>query len=208
MLKKLGVAAVSAVMILLTLLTAFCNKDEIRTEITESSERPVITVADNEKNTPDALKILETRFLNMLNHNYVYDDDYKSIEDMVNASMPALLELREEDSSFIKEEYVGEFIYNMYGIEIEDYSVLNEDFPKSEGYVYILPRGYEKYKHKPILLSENEDGSYTLKTQVTADTHDGQEIIGICETLFVENSQSVFGFNIINSDFVSNGNSL
>ncbi len=206
--KKLSAVMLSAVMVFLTLFITFHNKADIKAETPDRPDSQVITVAEDKENTPDTLKVLETRFLNMLNHNFVYDSDFRSIEDMVNASMPALLEFREEESSFIKEEYVSDYIYNMYGIEIEDYSSLNEDFPKREGYVYILPRGYEKYNHKAVLLSRNEDGSYTMKTRVTADTHDGQEIIGICETLFVENSQSQFGFSIIYSNFISNGNSL
>lgn len=206
--KKLGLIGISSIVILLTVFLSFYGKGESKPEISNKPETSVINVSDNAQNTPDAFKILQTRFLNMLNHNFVYDSDFRSIEDMVNASMPALLEFREEDSSFIKQEYVGDYIYNMYGIEIEDYSSLNADFPKREGYVYIFSKGYEKYNHSAVSLSKNEDGSYTLKTMMTADTHDGQEIIGIYETLFVKNNQSVFGFNIIYSRFLSNENSL
>jgi hypothetical protein len=88
----------------------------------------------------------------------------------------------------------------MYGIEDIDYSLINADFSKKEGYVYILPRGYELYSHKVESVTLNEDGSYTVKTNVSISTHDGLKINEVCETLFVKNDASSFGFNIVYSN--------
>lgn len=178
-----------------------------KVDISAQSKTPqknsVLTLADNDNNAPNAEKILETRFLNMLNHNFVYGDAFYSIEDIVNSSMPALLSLKDgEDSSYIKAEYVVDYIYNMYGVEITDFSSINSDFEQQEGYVYILPVGYEIYKHKIVDVSQNEDGTYSVKTQAGISTHDGQTETELCETLFVRNTNSQFGFNIVRSQFV------
>ena len=45
----------------------------------------------------DVDKVLESRFLNMLNHNYVYDDDFNDIEDIVNNSAIANINYIDDD---------------------------------------------------------------------------------------------------------------
>lgn len=204
--KKMVLAAVSiclvATAVLLCVFSSEKNVSVVPSEI--SKENNVITVADKEKNAPDAAKVLETRFLNMLNHNFVYDDAFHSVEDVVNSSMPALLDLREsEDSFFIEESYVADYVYNMYGIEITDFSDINSEFERKEGYVYILPRGYEVYKHSIISVTENEDGTYAVKTKISVASHDGVDYIYTCESLFVRNPASQFGFNIVYSNILS-----
>lgn len=149
----------------------------------------------------DINQVYAARFLNMLNHNYVYGDSFKSLENMVNDSMPALLNLSdEENDSFIAEQYVSDYIFNMYGIEINDFSGINSDFEHLEGYVYILPRGYSIYKHQISSISQNEDGSFTVITNVEILSHDGEPYKDVCETLFVRNERSAFGFSIIHSN--------
>ncbi len=162
-------------------------------------ETAVITVA-NSMNSIDSDKVLETRFLNMLNHNFVYDDDYKSVEDIVNNSVFALLDLRDaEDESFIAETFVSDYVFNMYGIKVENYEEINADFPKKDGFVYIIPRGYSTFDHEIKSVTLNEDGSYTVKTVISESYHDSVEYFDECETLFVPNANSAFGFSIIRS---------
>ena len=137
----------------------------------------------------------------MLNHNFVYDDAFHTVEDVVNNSVVALLDMREnEDDSFILETLVENFVYNMYGIEIEDFSLINKGMPQKQGYVFIIPRGYEIYSHEIVDVLQNEDGSYTVKSNVSIATHDGQDFTEVCETLFVKNENSQFGFNIVYSN--------
>lgn len=148
----------------------------------------------------DESKILETRFLNMLNHNFVYNDAFFTVEDIVNCSMPALLELRDtEDDSFIAQNYVSDYVYDMYGIEDIDYAVINTQFEQKTDFVYIIPRGFTVFKHTILSVTENEDGSFTVKTKVIADAHDSEEITDICTSLIVPNENSRFGYNIISS---------
>lgn len=149
----------------------------------------------------DKEKVLEARFLNMLNHSFAYDEELASVEDLVNCAVTAICVTGGTDDSFIEESRVEDYLYNMYGVEVENLSSVNADFPKKDGYVYVIPRGYTVYKHSIESVRLNEDGSYTVTTSVTLDSHDGKEE-GKAVTLFVKNSNSQFGFNIISSDII------
>lgn len=153
-------------------------------------------------NNVDTEKVLETRFLNMLNHSFAYDEELASVEDLVNCAVVALCASGSTDGSFIEESRVEDYLYNMYGVEVENLSSVNENFPKKEGYVYIIPRGYTVYKHTIDSVRLNEDGTYTVTTNVVLDSHDGCEE-GKAVTLFVKNSDSQFGYNIISSNIIT-----
>ena len=159
------------------------------------------TVATAKETEIDSKQVLETRFLNMLNHSYVYDEDFDSLEKIVNNSVVALLDFRDsENPDYIPESVVYGYLYDMFGLEIKDFSGLNSDFPHKEGYVYILPRGYVKYEHKAVSLTYCEDGTYLFETSVNIKTHDGSEEDSVCKTRFFSNSASSFGFNIVTSE--------
>lgn len=160
------------------------------------AEKTAVSVA------ADKEKVLEARFLNMLNHNFAYDEELASVEDLVNCAVTALCVSGNTDDSFIEESRVEDYLYNMYGVEVENLSSVNADFPKKDGYVYIIPRGYTVYKHAIESVRLNEDGSYTVTTSVTIDSHDGEQE-GKAVTLFVKNSDSQFGFNIISSTIIT-----
>ncbi len=151
----------------------------------------------------DENKVLETRFLNMLNHNYVYSEDFEDLEKIVNNSIIALLEQRDsENEDYISDSIVNAYLFDMYGFKITDFSQINKDFDYKEGFVYIIPRGFAKYEHKPLALNTNEDGTYTFTTLVTIRTHDGFSETLTAETVFAKNSSSIFGFNIVSSYFL------
>lgn len=152
--------------------------------------------------TADADRVLEARFLNMLNHSFAYGEDLGSVETLVNCSVAALCNMDGgAEESFIKESRVEDYMYNMYGVEAENLDSVNAAFPHKDGYVYIIPRGYTVYKHTIDSVMLNEDGSYTVTTLVNIDSHDGEEN-GRAVTLFVKNSDSQFGFNIISSEII------
>lgn len=191
---------VSAIVLSLSVFSPAASKtDAVKTVQNEKSG--VVTVADMSKSDVDTTAVLKARFLNMLNHNFVYDTTFDSIEDMVNSSMPALLDFAdEENDSFIAENYVADYIFDMYGIEDIDFGGINESFEKRNGYVYIIPRGFTKYSHKITAVTYNEDGSYTVESKVSSSSHDGVDLVNNCTTLFVPNAQSAFGFSIIYSN--------
>ncbi len=149
----------------------------------------------------DSNKVLETRFINMLNHSYVYGEDFADLEEIVNNSVIALLDKRDTiDDSYIAEDIVNGYLFDMYGFRVEDFSKINPEFDYKEGFVYILPRGFALYEHSAVSLTENEDGTYTFVTNVSVKTHDGITENLTAETLFVTNPNSVFGYNIVNSE--------
>ncbi len=149
----------------------------------------------------------EARFLNMLNHNFVYNTDFDNIDTIVNNSVLNLLSLRDiENEDFIDETYVKGFVKDMYGIEIADMSGFNAEFPQLDGFVYIIPRGFTSYNHEIVSVVENEDGSFTVTSEVTADAHDGEAETKTAVSLFVENEESAFGYNMIYCDIIENAN--
>ena len=87
----------------------------------------------------------------------------------------------------------------MYGVEDVDFSQINTAFAQIEGYTYIIPRGFTVYTHQMASTSQNEDGTYTVKTTILVDAHDDYPVVLECETLFVENQNSTFGYNIVYS---------
>ena len=116
----------------------------------------------------------EARFLNMLNHNFVYNADFDNADTIINNASLALLDLRDStNEDFIANTYVKGFVKDMYGIEIEDMSGINADYPQLDGYLYVIPRGFTSYNHTIVSIKENEDGSYTVVSDVIVDNHDG-----------------------------------
>lgn len=161
----------------------------------ENTETQVITVAKSNAKQDTAL---EKRFLNMLNHNFVYNDDFYDDYTLVNNSVLALLNVSED--SFVNRVYLDDYIFNMYGKKYSDYSFLETSSEQPENYVYILPRGYSVYTHKLVSLTKNEDGSYTVVSDVEISFEDGTTSTQRATTLFLENKESSFGFNILYSD--------
>ena len=114
----------------------------------------------------------------------------------------------DEASPFIDEQILVSYIFDMYGIEILDLTEFKANYPEKDGFVYIIPQGYTVYKHSNAKIAENEDGSYTVTTQVTANGHDGEDVNFVTKTLFVKNENSSLGFNIIYSEFSNNSLSM
>ena len=188
---------VISLILALIMLASFSVISANPAEIDSTASAENATVSENF----DKEKVLEARFLNMLNHSFAYDEELASVEDLVNCAVTALCVTEGTDDSFIEESRVEDYLYNMYGVEVENLSSVNAEYPQKDGYVYIIPRGYTVYKHTIDSVRLNEDGSYTVTTSVTLDSHDGKEE-GKAVTLFVKNSNSQFGFNIISSDII------
>lgn len=184
---------VAVALLLCVCLLSFVKVSDQNPQIVEAAtqNQEVITVADN-------TKMLESRFLNMLNHSFVYDSDFHNKETLVNNSVLALLDLA--DNGFVSETYVSDYIFNMYGIKVADFSDINVDFEQKQGYVYIVPRGYSVCEHKIISVTDNSDGSYTVVTNVEISLDDGTVITDTATTVFLQNAESQFGYNIVYSE--------
>ncbi len=145
--------------------------------------------------TPDASKVLEARFLNMLNHNFVYNEMFYDDEKLLNESSLALLHLAKD--GLVEEIYLKDYVFNMYGKIYDDFSNINEFAPKYDGYFYVIPRGYDLYEHEIVSVTDNKDGSYTVESKVIIDYHFGEKVEAVSTTYFLENELSAFGYNIV-----------
>ena len=194
--------------LILVLLLSF-SVLSVKPSAVANTSNGLITAVSDKSDLPDSSKVQQARFLNMLNHNFVYNEAFNSVEDIVNASVPALLNMRDSvNESYIAESYVKDYVYNMYGVEIEDFSDINNDFAHLDGYVYIIPRGFSVFSHKIDSVSLNEDGSFTVVTSVSIDSHDGDSISRKAVSLFVKNDRSRFGYNIISSEISDSINNM
>ena len=194
--------------LILVLLLSF-SVLSVKPSAVANTSNGIIAAVSDKSDLPDSSKVRQARFLNMLNHNFVYNEAFNSVEDIVNASVPALLNMRDPvNESYIVESYVKDYVYNMYGVEIEDFSDINNDFAHLDGYVYIIPRGFSVFSHKIDSVSLNEDGSFTVVTSVSIDSHDGDSISRKAVSLFVKNDRSRFGYNIISSEISDSINNM
>lgn len=200
--KKYLFAVALAVVLVCSILISMLKPCDIEPKIIKAAENSaVLNISNNRDSGFDSTKVLESRFLNMLNRNFVYGEAFNSVEAIVNSSMSAILNFRDaEDESFISEAVVSGFIFDMYGVKSIDYGTVNRELPKKESYVYIIPRGFTVYTHKIISITANEDGSFFVNSEVTVSAHDDEAVTDSCKTLFVPNSESAFGYSIISSD--------
>ncbi len=189
---KKGILSITALAVVL--LISFTSLT-VKPAANATEKKPAVTVSEE--------KALGARFLNMLNHNFVYNDAFESVYEMTACSEVALLDKAED--GYIKQSLIAGYLYNMYGVENADFAAVTKDFPQRENYVYVIPRGFSVYKHSAPVITENEDGSYTVVTDVEISSHDSDAENAKATTLFVKNENSAFGFNIISSDISAIG---
>lgn len=189
---KKGILSITALAVVL--LISFTSLT-VKPAANATEKKPAVTVSEE--------KALGARFLNMLNHNFVYNDAFESVYEMTACSEVALLDKAED--GYIKQSLIAGYLYNMYGVENADFAAVTKDFPQRENYVYVIPRGFSVYKHSAPVITENEDGSYTFVTDVEISSHDSDAETAKATTLFVKNENSAFGFNIISSDISAVG---
>lgn len=189
---KKGILSITALAVVL--LISFTSLT-VKPAANATEKKPAVTVSEE--------RVLGARFLNMLNHNFVYNNEFESVYEMTACSEVALLDKAED--GYIKQSLIAGYLYNMYGVENTDFAAVTKDFPQRENYVYVIPRGFSVYKHSAPVITENEDGSYTVVTDVEISSHDSDVETAKATTLFVKNENSAFGFNIISSDISAAG---
>ena len=189
---KKGILSIAALSVVL--LISFTSLS-VKPAATATEKTPAAAVSQE--------KVLGARFLNMLNHNFVYNDAFDSVYEMTACSEVAVLDKAE--NGYIAESVISGYLYNMYGVENVDFAAVTKGFPQRENYVYVIPRGFSIYKHSAPVVTQNEDGSYTVITEVEISSHDSETETAKAATLFVKNENSAFGFNIISSDITAAG---
>ncbi|MBO5105432.1 MAG: hypothetical protein J6C29_00890 [Clostridia bacterium] len=166
-----------------------------------TSNTSVTTVSSDKAVTEDIAKVtknvMKARFENMLNNNYVYDTDFESHKLIIENSILALLDKGADGE--ISQSLVLGFIADMYGLQVNPDAAKYDFAPASEGKFVILPRGYTEYNHTVTDVFEDE-GGFTVMSDVLIMTHDGEEYTTTAKTVFVPNMGSSFGYNIISSN--------
>ena len=160
-----------------------------------SDSKPPVQVLQTAKPEKDIAKL--SRLENMLNHNFLYGDDFSNMQKIINNSCLALLDKMEDQ--FISTDILFPFIENAYGISVFIDDEFNKGFPRKDGAVYVLPRGFTKYTHTIINVEENGD-TLIVTSLALSDSHDSEVTELICTTVFKVNSQSAFGYNITQSN--------
>ena len=181
---------ITAVLICSIIVVSFCSFAPLKSVKATNVNQETVVV--------DNSKVLEKRFLNMLNHSFVYNEDFYDDDALLNASALALLELAND--GFVDEIYLKDYVYNMYGKIYSDFDDINKGMPEKDGGFYIIPRGYDIYEHSIASVTENEDGSYTVVTNVIIDYHFGEKVEAVGTTYFLPSEDSQFGFIILYSD--------
>lgn len=157
---------------------------------------PIDTTASVSSDTVDP--VFKARLLNMLEHNRVYNTDFNDTDIIIDNSVVALFEKADQDG-FVSCDVVNGFVYSMYGITTAGYTPKNS-IAEKEGYIFIVPRGYDEYSHE--ITKVETDGDYIYVDSVlTVDAHDGLAYNLNCTTVFKVNGTSGFGYNIISSNY-------
>lgn len=146
--------------------------------------------------TPEQDALKKSRFENMLNHNYLYDDDFRNMHTVIENSCLALLDKMEEQ--FISTDILFPFIENAYGISVYLDDEFGAGFPKKQGAVYVVPRGFTQYTHTVINI-ENEGDTFKVTSLAVTDSHDNEPTELVCNTVFKVSDSSAFGYNIVSS---------
>ena len=167
-----------SILLLLFVCSLSFNFSLNNTKVLAKTEEASVVTMSSEKSIENS--VLNARFLNMINNSTL-----------------ALLNLTE--NGFIAEDYVSDYIFNMYGIK-PSFDGINTDFEQKQGFVYVIPRGYEIYTHKIKTVTDNSDGSFTVVTDVEISLDDGSILNDTATTVFLKNSASQFGFNIVYSE--------
>ena len=189
----------------LFLIACLCMNGFIVAPATVADTSPDVTNVVNEV-SPDPQLVLEARLENLLNINYIYGDDILDNEKLLNKAAISLKSLA-DDNGFIEQTAVTSFIKDLYDIDLVITDDMNSDMPKKEGYVYLIPRGYTKYEHTITGISV-EDGVIRVTSAVKVNYHDSEATEATATTIFVENQNSRFGYNIVSSEINYNINSL
>ncbi len=167
------------------------------TIVNETENSVNISATEEEGTTSVKNGVLMARFENMLNHNYLYDDDFLSDKTMIENSILAILDKSVDGE--ISEGLVKGFIADLYGRQVDTDTVVYDFHPASKGMIAIIPRGYCEYKHEIVSITEGE-GGYDVVSEMTVLPHDGDVYVVTVNTVIVPNEGSSFGYNIIESN--------
>lgn len=149
--------------------------------------------------------VLAARFENMLNHNFIYGDDFYDDQTVIEGAILSLINFAEDGE--INKALVLNFIANVYGLQVDENAVVYDFAPASEDTFTVLPRGYSAINHKILSVEENE-GGFVVISKMSVNSHEGIAETHLVESIFVRNSGSCFGYNLLSANYIEAGNTL
>ena len=156
---------------------------------------------ENDKSGALSGNALTARLEHMLNLNRLYNGQLDNETAVIEESAIALKDKAQD--GYIEDELVESFVYSMYALTVDTSSVSYSFNPEKDGCLPIVPKGYTAYSHKVTGIDDNGDGTITVRSDITLNYHDDKPETFPCETLFCQNDDSAFSYNIVYSDILS-----
>ncbi|MBQ7288837.1 MAG: hypothetical protein IJW78_03800 [Clostridia bacterium] len=137
----------------------------------------------------------------LLNMNYCYGTSF-SDSDIATGTLLSLLDLAEEDADgrlFLPVEQADLFSGALYGKTV-DYA--QNGLQVEDGRIEIPAMGYSLYNH--TLISTEEDGDRVkVVSKVVCEGHEGESFDALCNSIFVKNADSAFGYHLVSSEILA-----
>ena len=161
-----------------------------------------VTPAEQEFNTaqPDKLLVMTNRFENILNSNFAFGDELSSISALLSASELSLLS-KAKDGTLPNGELIA-FLKDMYGIDPSVYADEGKEALTADGVTEISPRGFSLYTHRITDFHSNEDGTFTVYSDVEIEKHEGETELKEAVSRFVPTPESRFGYHLISCELL------
>lgn len=161
----------------------------------DNTVKPALNVTETE-NKVDGSMI--ARFETMLNNNFLYNDGFNDDKAIIENSILSLASHIENGE--IDKNLTLNFIANMYGRQVDPAAASYDFLPVGEDKFAVIPRGYSVYTHTVTDVDETEAG-FVVYSDMVIDAHDS-----VCEkvtvrSIFVPNEGSIFGFNLVKSEY-------
>ena len=167
------------------------------------------TKAEKQVSTVNAVSSIDgavvARFETMLNNNFVYNQDFDSDKAIIENSILSLVNHIEDGQ--IDMALTLNFIANMYGRQVDPSAATYEFLPADEGKFAVIPKGFSVHRHNNLTVEEI-DGGYSVTSEMTVDAHDTDGAKILVKSIFVPNDGSLFGYNLIKSEYVVSGFSI
>ncbi len=145
-------------------------------------------------------KITASRFETMLNNNYAFGDDFKSVNKLIDAATISLLPHAENGT--LKNFTIADFVENMYGLDVLLIADEGNEVLDANGVYKIIPKGFEKYSHTVTEIYYHADQTITVYSVAETTGEETAEYGAISR--FAENENSVFGFTLLSCEIVIN----
>lgn len=145
---------------------------------------------------------LELRLISMLNMNYCYGKSFDSPEKMASAAAVSLIDFASDIPGYgicVNKSLISGFTESFYGVKLDCSEINTENAP--EGTLATPCTEVGTQYHKTVSITETDDG-YEVITQVTF-YYGGDDIeVRFARSVFAENRESQFGFNIISCELI------